>query len=67
LAELANIGTGNKGLACAIEHDQFDLPVPLGRHERLQQPDAHGVTEGIDRRVVDPDQGHARLARHLYD
>ncbi|MNP67617.1 hypothetical protein D3C76_1634710 [compost metagenome] len=66
LAELANIGAGDKGLTCAIEHDHFDLPVLLGRSKGFQQPGAYGVAKGIDRRVVDPDQGHTGLAGHLY-
>ncbi|MNR63790.1 hypothetical protein D3C85_1862140 [compost metagenome] len=67
LAELANIGAGNKGLPGAIEHDQFDLLILFGCHKSFQQPGAHGMAQGIDRRIVDPDQGHACLAGHLHD
>ena len=67
LAELANISTGDKSLPCATEHDQLDLLVALRLHEGCQQPGAYGVAQGIDRRVVDLNQGHAALAGQLHD
>ncbi|MNM96706.1 hypothetical protein D3C81_1091930 [compost metagenome] len=66
LAELADIGAGDEGLAGAIQHDQFHPRIGSRLGEGIQQAGTHGMTEGVDRRVVDADQGDAPLARQLY-
>ena len=63
LAEFADVGTGHEGAAGAGDHDGFDLRIPVDLLDRHQQTRSDRLRRGIDRRVVDLDQGHRRGRR----
>jgi hypothetical protein len=56
LAELADIGTSDKGAALAVKRDRPDRGVLLQGFDGLPEPGADGMGGGIDRRVVDGDE-----------
>src|SRR5690554_5341587 len=60
-AELLDIGAGNEGVAFAHQYDGLDLRISLGGIETVLQSGAHGYAEGVDRRVVDSDNGNGTL------
>jgi len=57
LAKLGNVGAGKEGAAGTGDDDRLDRTIVAYLPERLGEPRAHFVLEGIDRRVVD---GHDR-------
>ena len=63
LAEFADVGTGHEGAAGAGDHDGFDLRISVDLTDRRQQTRPDRLRRGIDRRVVDLDQGHRRGRR----
>jgi hypothetical protein len=65
LAEFTDVGAGDEGLAFA--HDQHRLHGGIGLrlfHCR-QQTGAHGLAQGIDRRIVDADHQHRTFTAGL--
>ena len=62
LAELADVGAGDEGAAGADQHDGVDAGVGVERLRRVPERLAQRLGEGVDRRVVDGDDGDAALA-----
>src|SRR5690554_1196609 len=61
LAEFLDIGAGDEGVAVTYQNDGLDLGISLGGIETVLQSGAHGDTEGVDRRIVDSDNGNGAL------
>src|SRR5690606_16147212 len=61
LAEFLDVGTGNEGVAFTDQNDGLDLRVSLGCIEAVLQPFTHGHAQGVDRRIVDSDNGNGAL------
>ena len=57
LAELGDVGPGDEGAAAAGQHDALDRVVVGDLLEGLEQAQPHAVTQRVDGRVVDQDQG----------
>ena len=62
LAELLDISPGNESAASAQQHQHLGLRVDLALMQGAQQTFTRGLTEGIDRRVVQGDQCNLALA-----
>jgi hypothetical protein len=64
LAELGDVGAGEKGLPFAGDDDRIDAVVGLGLLDRGHQPLADAGAERVHRRIVRQDDQHvAVLAR----
>ena len=58
LTELANVGSRHEGAAGAGDHDGFDLRIAVDLLDRREQSRPDRLRRGIDRRIVDLDQGN---------
>ena len=55
LAEFTDVGAGGEGAAFADHHQGFGLVVFQALAQAVDQPFAHTLTQGVDRRIVDAD------------
>jgi hypothetical protein len=60
-AELADVGSGEEGLAVAMDDDRFHIIVRVGLADRPHQPFAHRQAERVDRGIVRRDDQHVTL------
>ena len=66
LVELGDVGAGNESAAGAGQHDRMNRRVSFGALKRVDQPRTNVDIEGIDRWIVDHDDGDAAVAPCLY-
>ncbi len=66
LAELADVGAGDEGLALADDEHGLERRVLLQLLHRRQQAGTHALAQGVDGRVVDADHQHRALLLGLY-
>ncbi|MNW03697.1 hypothetical protein D3C71_1996690 [compost metagenome] len=67
LAELADIGAGDKGAPGAVQQYQLDRAVLPGFGEGLQKTLPHRLGQGIHRRVVDADDSDTAYPRQAHE
>jgi len=66
LAEFLDVSAGHEGAAFADEHHGAHSGIRLGLAEGPQKSVADPMAQGVDRRIVDFDQGHVALALDPY-
>ena len=67
LVELGDVGPRDESPARAGEHDRGHGRVVARLRERLHQAEPDLVFQGVDRRIVDEDDGDLVLAAQFYD
>ena len=62
LAEFGDVGAGDEGAALAVQHNGFGI-IPLRLADRIENPLAHRLGQGIHGRAVDTDDTDPVLNR----
>ncbi len=61
-AELADVGPGDEGPAATRQHDGGDRVIVPGRFDTVEDALADMVAQGVDRWIVDDDEGDIAVA-----
>ena len=64
LAEFADVGAGDEGCAIAAQHDRLDAVIGERGFEIILQPLPDVPRQGVDRGVVDDDDGDLAILLH---
>ncbi len=67
LAEFRNVGAGYEGAPGASDHNGGDVGITRRPRYPVEEPDPDLVFHGIDRRIVDGDDGDTAISSHAHE